>query len=72
MDADRLFNDNLDKLTEITFDDAQIRKILSSFLNAYKERIDYIVLEVNYGRKYLFDTGLKPVGENGLSFTIKS
>ena len=72
MDADRLFIENLDKLSKITFNDAQIRKKLSSFLNAYTDQIDYIILEVDYGKKLLFDVDLKPFGEDGLSFTIKS
>jgi len=72
MDADRIFLNNLNALTKIKFSDSQIRKATARFLNAYKDRINHIKLEIIYKRSYEFNTSLKPTGKDGLSFELKA
>jgi hypothetical protein len=72
MDADRVFAENLSSLREVTFSDSQIREVLGRFLNAYKERINYLKLEIIYNKKYVLNTGFKPVNNDGLSFEIRA
>ena len=71
-DADEVFGGDAESLTEVTFSDLQIRNQTATFLNSYKDKIDYIKLEINYNHSHIFETGLKPFDDDGLSFTIKT
>jgi C-terminal processing protease CtpA/Prc len=72
LDADRVFGGNVESITEVTFSDSQIRDVTAKFLNSYKAKIGYIKLEINYNHSHIFETGLKPFDDDGLSFKIKT
>ena len=70
-DADDVFEKADSQLTKITIRDQQIRKVASRFLNTYKQ-IKYVKLEIFYKKKYEFSVGLKPLDDDGLSFTVST
>jgi len=70
-DADDVFVGDADSINKIDFNDDKVRELTDKFLNAYKDRLDYVKLEVKYKGSFVFDVGLKPTDDNGLSFEIK-
>ncbi len=69
-DADHVFN-NVDSLTQIIFQDQQVRDKTSTYLNAY-DQIKYLGLEIDYKKIHKFPVALKLKDNDGLLFTIKA
>lgn len=68
-DADNVFN-NVDSITDIIFQDQQIRDTLSKFMNAY-DQVKRVDLEVYYEKNHKFSVSMKPFDNDGILFTIK-
>ena len=71
IDADKVFPNKIKELTQISLNDAQIRKLTGKFLSAYKDRLSYIKLEIVYKKSYQFNVDIKPKDDDGLYINIK-
>lgn len=69
-DADNVLKENISSFNMITFRDKKIRDAAAKFLKAYEEKINHIKFELLYDKKYIFTVSLKPLGTDGLEFTI--
>lgn len=70
-DLERLLFLDISTLTKVVFNDLQIRQKTHKFLNAYKEQISFVKLQLIYDKSYFFNVGLNPENDDGLLFTIK-
>lgn len=71
-DANSIFQENTDSISKVIFRDKYIRKNTAKFIEVYKDRIEFLKLELKFKNSFLFSTNLKALDDDGLEFEIKA